>query len=117
MNRTIGRFDISLDSIEHEQETVRKMLDGIIIVEAEYNYSTLYIEYTGNHPSFDIVPTGSAAPLYQWKDGWKRVPDAMDERVIQHLAERIYELEIGSIFGDYEVNVPSIIKEAKDAVI
>ena len=60
-----GRFVISRHFIEDNPELVKRIMGDCIIVRAECNFATDYIEYVALSHWFDPVESGTIPPEYQ----------------------------------------------------
>lgn len=67
----IGTFRITDSTLEHmcEEETaliLSLLMAQVVIVKAEFDYSSRTIEYVAYSKHFDEVPQGEKPPVYRW---------------------------------------------------
>ena len=63
--RRIGKFAISIELVERDQETARKIMGRCIVVRCEMMYHTNTLEYLAMSPDFDEIEKGMIAPEYE----------------------------------------------------
>lgn len=63
--RRIGEFDVSLAMIDEYPDSVKQVMQNIIIIRAECLYHKDCIRYTGISKMFDVVKLGHDIPRYQ----------------------------------------------------
>jgi len=63
--RRIGRFAISRELVERDQEIARKIMGRCIIVRCEMMYHADSLEYMAMSPDFDEIDQGMIAPEYE----------------------------------------------------
>lgn len=64
MNRRIGRFAMSRQLVERDQETARAVMGRCIVVRCEMMYAHDIFDYMALSPDFDEVPQGMIIPEY-----------------------------------------------------
>ena len=64
MDKRIGRFAMSRQLAERDQETARAVMGRCLIVRCEMMYAHDTLEYVAISPDFDEVPDGMIAPAY-----------------------------------------------------
>ena len=64
MPRNLGRFQITCRMIEYNPAECMKIMDGVIVLEANRSFYTGCIEYVALHADFDVVKDGDGVPLY-----------------------------------------------------
>ncbi len=65
INRRRGTFRVSLEMIQEDFLSVRKSMQNLVVINADYNIASQVIEYEAVSPDFDVVPDGEISPPYQ----------------------------------------------------
>jgi len=64
LRQRMGKFKIAVHLIEHDPETVMKVMSNFIVFRAENMFSEPVIEYQALSPLFQKVPQGNKMPRY-----------------------------------------------------
>ncbi len=65
MNRRIGRFAMSRQLVERDEEIARAVMGRCVVVRCEMMYMDNTLEYVAISPDFDVVPEGTVVPEYE----------------------------------------------------
>ena len=68
-NRRFGRFELSEVDVENMTVGARKVMENVLILRAEYMFSTRTFEYSALSPLFRELSEGEQIPFYEFLIG------------------------------------------------